>query len=145
MKPVLLKRISIACILAVLGFALLPNQSGPRFAFMPVPFRIWVNANDDLENIVAFFVLALATLRLPGPRAKRVASMRSAIVRSLATPIARAGGLMLLVCAIEFTQWFIPGRVSDLQDVCTGWSGIFAAWLVSSLLDSREGDSGGEK
>ena len=45
--------------------------------------------------------------------------------------------LLLLVCAIELVQMFIPGRVADLDDVCTGWSGIFAAWLLAVLLDAR--------
>lgn len=49
--------------------------------------------------------------------------------------------LMAMVCGIELVQIFILGRVADLNDVCTGWSGILAGWLLSVLLDSREEDS----
>lgn len=137
MKTALLKVIFIVCLAAGLMMALPANPHGVLHTFLPESLRRWVNEHDDAANVTAFFILASVALRLPGTRRKCGTTSSSVILQSLAHPLARVAALMLFVCAIEFTQSFIPGRVSELQDVCTGWSGIFAAWLVSVLLDVR--------
>ncbi|MFN9367527.1 MAG: hypothetical protein ACK6CT_01985, partial [Planctomycetia bacterium] len=55
---------------------------------------------------------------------------------------ARLAVLLALVCVIEIVQIWISGRTSSLEDVCTGWSGIFAAWLLSVLRDPRAENAG---
>ena len=113
---------------------LMPNTGHARFRIVPLPLYRWLAApeHDWLVNIVAFgFLAAVVFLAGRDPDAHG-GSLLSAI---FAHRSARLAALLALVCAIELVQRWIPGRISALQDVCTGWSGIFAAWLLAVLLD----------
>ena len=134
MKTAFLKALFLGGLTAGLLMALLPNPHGDRHTLLPRSFRAWVHEHDDLENIAAFFLLTSVALRLPLTRGKSGTTLPVVVLKILDQPLARVAALMLLVCAIEFAQFFIPGRVADLQDICTGWSGIFAAWLLAELL-----------
>ncbi|MEO6739726.1 MAG: VanZ family protein [Chthoniobacteraceae bacterium] len=105
---------------------------------LPKAVRVWINdGHDEEENLIAFFILGSFAL-FPSRRSGRAASgARPAAVRWVDSRAVRMAALMALVCAIELVQLFIPGRISDLNDVCTGWSGIFAAWLLCLLLEER--------
>ncbi len=123
---------------AVIYLALMPNNGHARFKIVPEPAYRWLEAtwHDDFGNIVAFGVLAFATFilgRLPWDREN--AGTGATFVRLFASRAARLAGLLVMVCAIEILQIWIPGRTSSLRDVCSGWSGIFAAWLLAELLD----------
>ncbi len=130
MKAAMLKAIFVIGIIAAMAMALRPNRHGGIHNFVPASFRAWVNEHDDFQNIAAFFLIATVALLLPGVRNREGKSLPAVVLRTLEPPLARVAALMLFVCVIELVQRFIPGRVPDLQDVCTGWSGIFAAWLV---------------
>ena len=137
MRPGISGIILIALLAGGLALALAPNR-GNLNHFMPDAVRKWVNdAHDEEENLIAFSVLGIFALCF-GRRADRgTAAAGSPVLRLLKSRAVRMAALMAMVCMIEFVQMFIPGRVADLNDVCTGWSGIFAAWLLSVLLDAR--------
>jgi hypothetical protein len=145
MKAWLLKAIFIGCLAAGLVLALDPDTHGGRHHFVPVAFRAWVNEHDDLENMIAFFLLTAVALRLPRARGNRGTGLPAVALQILDRPLARVAALMLLVCAIELAQLVIPDRVADFQDVCTGWSGIFAAWMLSVLMAVRGGRGDGRR
>ena len=137
MRPGISGIILIALLAGGLFLALAPNR-GNLNHFMPDAVRKWVNDDhDEEENLIAFSVLGIFALCF-GQRADRgTAAAGSPVLRLLKGRAVRMAALMAMVCMIEFVQMFIPGRVADLNDVCTGWSGIFAAWLLSVLLDAR--------
>lgn len=142
----LLRRIAKACFLpvfaAVLYLALMPNYGRSRFLIVPMPVYRWICEHDDFDNITAFAVLAsFAFLVGKNPRAREYAATTGAFARIFASRSARLTGLLAMVCVLELLQKWIPGRVSSMRDVCTGWSGIFAAWLISVLLDARAENS----
>ena len=130
-----LPRVLLAITAIVIAYlTLMPNTGHTRFRIVPLPLYCWLVApeHDDLANIVAFgFLASVVFLAGRNPDADS-GSLLSAI---FAHRIARIAALLALVCAIEVVQKWIPGRTSSLEDVCTGWSGIFAAWLVSVLLE----------
>ena len=130
--------IVLAGLAAGLALALVPNTHGALYAFLPAGLRRWVAEHDDPVNIIAFLTLSIFALCFQRePRRVRADTKRNAVLRLFESRGVRAAALMALVCTIELVQFFIPGRVADLQDVCTGWSGIFAAWLIAVLLDAR--------
>ena len=138
MRPTISEIICIVLVVAGLAFALRPNPAGNVNHIFPKAIRVWINdGHDEEENLLAFFILGSFAL-CSGRRSARGAS---GAVRLLNSRAVRMAALMALVCAIELVQLFIPGRISDLNDVCTGWSGIFAAWLLSVLLDARAKNS----
>ena len=121
--------------LTIAYLALMPNSGHTRFWIVPLPVYRWVAApeHDGIVNVFAFgFFAAVVFLVERNPDASGT-SLLSAI---FATRLARLVGLLALVCAIELVQKWIPGRTSSLDDVCTGWSGIFAAWLLCVLRDA---------
>lgn len=131
MRPSISGIIFIALLAGGLFLALAPNRGNLNY-FMPDAVRKWINdGHDEEENLIAFSVLGTFALcyrrRLDSGVGTRLRDRRAV----------RMAALMAMVCMIEFVQMFIPGRVADLNDVCTGWSGIFAAWLLSVLLDER--------
>ncbi len=144
-KPVaavLLKVCFFGALAAGLFLALFPRYRCVFHESWPKPIRTWLNESDDAVNVIAFFVLASIGLRMQ----RLVAAgkrCRTGTAALLVNPAVMVGALMLLVCAIEFVQVFIPERVGDLQDICTGWSGIFSAWLVFFLQDTRAAKPGG--
>ena len=130
---------------AVLYLALMPNNGHARFRIVPLPVYRWLEAtwHDDLGNIVAFGFLACVTFLLGVPPAEREnGGIGAAFARMFAGPTARLAGLLAMVCTIELLQRWIPGRTSSLQDVCTGWSGIFAAWLACNVFARPTRDDG---
>ena len=145
MKTAFVKALFIGGLAAGLLMALVPNIHGDRHSFLPRSFRAWVHEHDDLENIAAFFLLTTVALRLPVTARKSGATFPGVMLQVRERPLARVAALMLLVCGIELAQWFIPGRVPELQDVCTGWSGIFAAWMLAVLMDVRAGPGDGRR
>ncbi len=110
----------------------MPNNGHARFRIVPLPLYRWLAApeHDYLVNVAAFGFLALIIFLIRSHTDSRHESLVAAI---FAHRIARLAALLALVCAIEVVQKWIPGRTSSLEDVCTGWSGIFAAWLVAEL------------
>ena len=122
--------------IAMAYLTLMPNNGHARFRIVPLPLYRWLAApeHDSFVNSVAFGFLASVVFLLGRNPDAHGGSLLSAI---FASRPARLAALLALVCAIEILQKWIPGRVSSMEDVCTGWSGIFAAWLLSVLLDER--------
>jgi hypothetical protein len=117
---------------AVIGYlALIPNDRGELLSFLPGKIRRWLCEHDDFNNIVAFGVLGSIVFRIRsrGARSPRRGTFR-VFERVLSSSEARLVLLMALVFLLELVQLVIPGRICDLQDVCSGWSGLFAAWLA---------------
>jgi hypothetical protein len=141
MKTVFWKALFLGGLVTGLWMALVPNRHGALNNFMPDLLRRWVNEHDDEANMAAFFLLTVVALRLPVAARKSGTTLPAVILHVQRRPLARVAALMLLVCSIEIAQRFIPGRVGELQDVCTGWSGIFAAWMLSVLMDVRAAKS----
>ena len=130
MKSLIWKAVFAIGLAVGLAMAMLPNRHNNPHQFLPLDLRRWVHTHDDAANIAAFFLFASVGLRLPLSHAKA----------GMGSPSHRLGmvvALMTLVCGIEWVQHLIPGRVADLKDVCTGWSGILAAWLLAVLRDPR--------
>ena len=134
---ILLKFVFAAGLAVGLVMALTPNLHNAPHGFLPEFLRRWVNQNDDAANVTAFFLIASVGLRLPSRGMHSGHPVRAKALTFLAHPIGRVVAFLVLVSAIELAQIFIPGRVSDLQDVCTGWSGIFAAWLFYEVHPPR--------
>jgi len=127
-----------ASLVAGFALALIPNLHGDLYGFVPSGLRHWIYAHDDAANISAFLVLSIFALCFRRESRRDAADTgRIAPARIFERRGMRVAGLMALVGAIEFAQIFIPGRVAELHDVCTGWSGIFAGWLIAVLLDAR--------
>lgn len=138
MKPGIPALLCIAMLAAGLFLALAPNRGNLNY-FMPDAVRKWVNNDhDEEENLIAFTLLGSFVLCLGRRRDCTTATADSRVLRLLRSRTVLAFALMAMVCAIELVQMFIPGRVADLNDICTGWSGILAGWFLSVLLDSRE-------
>ncbi len=134
MRPSISELVCIALLACGLVLALRSNPRGEVHHILPVAVRNWMNDGHDEEaNLIAFSILSTFALV---PR-RAVAGTGSGVLRVLGSRAFRMAALMALVCTIELVQIFIPGRVADLDDVCTGWSGIFAAWLLAVLLDVR--------
>lgn len=127
----------------VFYLTLMPYYGRARFRIVSLPVYRWIAAHDNFDNIVAFAVLATAAFLLgrhPGDRGN--GGIGAAFARRFASRTARLAGLLAMVCMFEILQIWIPGRTSALLDVCTGWSGIFAAWLLCELRDARGKNSG---
>ena len=128
--------------IAIAYLTLMPNNGHARFRILPLPLYRWLAApeHDGFVNIVAFGFLATVVF-LAGKKSDGCESGLLATI--FASRAARLVALLSLVCGIEIAQKWIPGRVSSLQDVCTGWSGIFAAWLLCSVIDRAPRKTGG--
>ena len=138
MKPGISALLCIAMLAAGLFLALAPNRGNLNY-FMPDAVRKWVNNDhDEEENLIAFTIFGSFVLCLGRRRNCATATAGPRVLRFLRSRTVRTIALMAMVCVIELMQMFIPGRVADLNDICTGWSGILAGWLLSLLLDSRE-------
>jgi hypothetical protein len=140
-----IRAVFFVTVCAVLYLALMPNNGHSRFRIVPLPMYRWLEAtrHDDLGNIVAFGFLALITFLVHAdPAGRKNPAGTDFFASRFAGRTARLAGLLAMVCVFESLQRWIPGRTSSLQDVCTGWSGIFAAWLLSVLLDARQKSSG---
>ena len=122
--------------IAMAYLTLMPNYGRSRFRLVPMPLYHWLTApeHDWLMNIVAFGFLAMVVFIVGGNSG---ASCDRCSVSVFARRAGRLVVLLALVCAIEIAQIWIPGRTSSLEDVCFGWSGIFAAWLITVLWDVR--------
>jgi len=133
--------LAAALLLFVLGamcyLALVPNDRGQFLPFLPTKIRRWICEHADFNNVTAFFVLGLIVFRM------RAGSMAGAAGRIFTHWGSRMAALMTLVCLFEILQFLIPGRMSGLRDVCTGWSGVFAAWLIFQIWD-RAGNEASE-
>lgn len=141
MKPGIPALLCIAMLAGGLFLALAPNRGNLNY-IMPDAVRKWVNDDhDEEENLIAFTLLGSCVLCFGRRAERRIAAAAPKVLRLLGSRAVRMAALMAMVCVIELVQMFIPGRVADLNDVCTGWSGILAGWLLSVLLDSREEDS----
>ena len=120
-----------ATAVAMAYLTLMPNYGYTRFQIVPSPLYRWLAdpEQDWFVNIVAFGFLAVVVFIVWGKSRGRGALLAT---------------LLALVCAIEIAQIWIPGRTSSLEDVCFGWSGIFAAWFLVVLRDARV-ENGGAK
>ena len=130
-----------ATAIVIAYLTLMPNYGRERFRIVPLPLYRWLASpeHDWFVNVVAFGFLASVVFFVGRNSCARGGSMFAAI---FAHRGARLAALLALVCAIEIAQIWIPGRTSSLDDVCAGWSGIFAAWLVAALLDARAENAG---
>lgn len=125
---------------AVLYFSLVPNVRGDLYRVFPWTAAFWFGMHDDLANLAAFAVFGAAGywagrwLRgaIGGKRQGLAGAIRSYRALVLA-------GMLLLVCALEVAQIWIPGRYSSLWDVVVGWSGVTGAWLVCAVCDRLAG------
>jgi hypothetical protein len=135
--------VTLVVVLAVICYlALVPNARGEFLGFLPQKLRRWICEHDDFNNVTGFAVLGLVAFRIRGSGLTDRGTGVAAIFRRIfAYRIARLAALMVLVCVFELSQFFIPGRMSSLQDVCTGWSGLFAAWLVSEIWWGSGGEA----
>ena len=143
------RRIEITLSLLVLGavtyLALVPHNGRELTRLLPPKVYRWFAEHDDFNNIAAFFVLGLCVFRIRvEERAGGPGGMLARIFRSSVT---RLVALMALVCLFEFLQLGIQGRFSafgpasshyyygttPFRDIHTGFSGVFAAWLLSTL------------
>ena len=137
MRPGIPALLCIAMLAGGLFLALAPNRGNLNY-FMPDAVRKWINNDhDEEENLIAFTVLSSCVLCLGRHSQSRRAASHPKPRRFLSGRSVCVSALMAMVVVIEFMQMFIPGRVADMNDICTGWSGIFAGWLLSLLLDSR--------
>ena len=127
--------------LSMAYLTLVPNNGRVRFRIVPLPLYRWLAApeHDWLVNIIAFGFLAAVVFLVGGNSGTRNGDLFPEIFGRRGV---RLVVLLMLVCGIETAQIWIPGRTSSLEDVCTGWSGIFAAWLLSLLLEARAGQAG---
>ena len=118
-------------VIAIAFLTLMPKIGRTRFRIVPMPVYHWFVGpeHDWLMNIIAFGFLALVVFRVE----KNADSRRGRFAAIWAHRRVRLAALLALVCLIETVQKWIPGRISSLDDVCTGWSGIFAAWLLGVL------------
>lgn len=138
MKNAVWGLILLAMLAAALGLTLAPNNGNLNYV-LPDAVRKWVNNDHDEEaNLIAFTVLGTVALSFARRPPSRETWRRNPMVFLLSSRTFRVMVLLTLICLIELVQNFIPGRVSDLGDMCTGWSGIFTGWLCSVLLDERE-------
>lgn len=130
---------TLAVVFAAMCYlALVPNARGEFLGFLPQKLRRWICEHDDFNNVAGFAVLGLIAFRIGGSGiTERGAGVAAMFRRIFAHRSARLAALMNLVCAFELLQLIIPGRMSSLQDVCTGWSGLFAAWLLTVVIGSR--------
>ena len=130
------RAIFIITSIVIAYLTLMPNTGHARFRLVPLPLYRLLAApeHDSIVNIVAFGFLAAVVFMVGRDPDAHGGGLLSAI---FACRPARLAALLALVCAIEILQKWIPGRVSSLQDLCTGWSGIFAAWLLAVLRDGR--------
>ncbi len=137
MKLRILEILCLAMLAAGLTLALTPHH-GNLNNFMPDGIRKWVNNDhDEEENVIAFFLVSSCAL-CPAREMSRGSGDRVFTLRRLwGTRAFRMALLMILVCVIELVQMFIPGRVPDLHDVCTGWSGVFSGALLAVLVNAR--------
>ena len=133
-----------ATLATVVYLALAPNSGHARFRLVSLPLYRWIAApeHDDFVNIVAFGILALATFLVGrNPDDRGIAGVGNILTTLFASRVSRLVALLAFVCMLEFLQRWIPGRTCELQDVCTGGSGVFAAWLLCVVLErpSRNG------
>lgn len=128
-------------VIAIAYLTLMPNYGRTRFRIVPIPLYRWLAApeQDWFVNVVAFGFLAVVVF-IAGENS--AAGGESKSVGIFARRGARLAALLALVCVIEIVQIWIPGRTSSLEDVCFGWSGILAAWLLAVLRDPRAENAG---
>ena len=127
-----------ATLAAVVYLTLVPNTGHARFRIVSLPLYRWIAApeHDDFVNIVAFGFLAVAAFLVGRKADDRGSAGFGAMLASLFEGrIPRLAALLAFVCGLEFLQKWIPGRTSELQDVCSGCSGIFAAWLLCNVFE----------
>jgi VanZ family protein len=142
---------------AVLWLTLEPTPGGGRAHELPKPVSLWVNNHDSSANILAFFLLAIMAFwlghepagspglpPLSGGREARGEGQPERTARYLPRMPSRRQRLIFLlllafVALIEFAQIWIPGRVSELHDVASGWEGIVFAALFNCVLAPLRG------
>lgn len=120
-----------ATAIVIAYLTLMPNHGHAHFRIVPMPLYRWLVGpeQDWLVNIIAFGFFAVVVFTVGRKSRWRGAGLAA---------------LFALVCAIETVQIWIPGRTSSLDDVCAGWSGIFAAWLFAVLWDACAENGGGK-
>jgi VanZ family protein len=112
--------LAVAALAAVLAFfALRASPYLQYIPWMPRSVGIWADSHGISRNVVAFFVLGLATFLLVG--------------RGLIAVIA----LCAFGTAVEVAQIWIPSRAFDPKDIAASVAGILAAWPLAWLVRSR--------
>ncbi|MDB6040897.1 MAG: colanic acid biosynthesis glycosyltransferase WcaI [Verrucomicrobiales bacterium] len=111
---------------AILWLTLEPTPGGGRAHELPRLLSNPLNAHDALSNFLAFFVFSTIAFWLGHNPAKIT---NASPQRILQRQRKRFFLLLAFVASLEFAQIWIPGRISDLGDVASGWMGVVLAWL----------------
>lgn len=102
-----------------------PTAQIEGFPFFPIRWARYLDARDDLRNVLAFLLLAIVVLGLVPFRWRR---------RHNRAFFLAVGFLLLLAPAFESVQHFLPGRRSDPRDLLTAWAGIALGFVVVGVL-----------
>ena len=130
----------VGAVAAVLYFSLVPNVRGDLYRIFPWTAAFWFGMHDDLANLAAFAVLGAAGYWVSRRLTGAIGGKRSGLAGAVRSHRALvAAGMLLLVCAVEVAQIWIPGRYSSLWDVAVGWSGVLGAWLLCAVCDRLAG------
>lgn len=100
-------------------FALRASPYLQYIPWMPRGIGVWADSHGISRNVVAFFVLGLATFLLVG---------RGILVVATAAVFATA---------VEVAQIWIPSRAYDPKDIVASIAGLLAAWPIAWLLNRR--------
>lgn len=119
----------IACVASALGTIVFlgakPTPGIEELNVVPIRWARYMDARDDLRNVLGFLILGLVVLGVVPARGRRFWS-RGFVMALLF--------LLLLVPALESVQHFLPGRRSDARDLLTGWCGVALAVAVIGVL-----------
>ena len=100
-----------ACVVVVSALSLTPGEALPGI-------EIW----DKLQHVLAYLILAVTgSVAFPGRRSLPWLAI----------------GLMILGCALEATQAFIPGRVAGVDDAVANAVGVGLGLVIGRVAGSR--------
>ena len=115
----------LGALAAIVFLGVKPTSGIEELNVVPVQWARYIDARDDLRNVLGFFILGGVMLGIV-PRRGWLIWSRGFVLALLV--------LLLLVPALESVQHFLPGRKSDARDLLTGWLGVALALALVSLL-----------